>query len=172
MKVINLFGGPGSGKSTTAAGLFYQMKLKHMNVELITEYAKELVYQDTLPVLKKYQEFIFAEQNRRQQILEGKVDWAITDSPLLFSHFYGVGLGRFNEDAFFNLVSDTFRMYDNVSFFLDRPAQFSQVGRDRTLEESIQIDNTLIKILKDEGVNFIRLPTDNHTIEKIMAHLM
>jgi len=26
MKVINLFAGPGAGKSTTAAGLFYYMK--------------------------------------------------------------------------------------------------------------------------------------------------
>lgn len=172
MKLINLFGGPGSGKSTTAAGLFYHMKLQHMNVELITEYAKELVYAGTLPVLKQYQEYIFAEQNRRQQILEGHVDWAITDSPLLLSLFYGVGLNRFNEEAFVNVVSDTFRMYDNVCFFLDRPVQFSGVGRDRNLEESIQIDNALIKILKDEGVNYARLPTDNQTIERIMAHLM
>jgi hypothetical protein len=43
MKVINLWAGPGAGKSTTAAGLFL-MKLTGRRVELVTEYAKEVVY--------------------------------------------------------------------------------------------------------------------------------
>lgn len=41
--VINLIGGPGSGKSTTAAGLFFRMKSMGVRCELVTEYAKELV---------------------------------------------------------------------------------------------------------------------------------
>ncbi len=35
MKVINLWGSPGAGKSTAAAGLFYRMKFADYNVELI-----------------------------------------------------------------------------------------------------------------------------------------
>lgn len=46
MKVINLFGGAGIGKSTFAASLFAHMKQLHLNVELVQEYAKHLVYQD------------------------------------------------------------------------------------------------------------------------------
>ncbi len=171
-KYINLYGGPGSGKSTVAAGLFYQMKLKHLNVELITEYAKDLIYSETLNVLKKNQKYIFAEQNRRQHILEGKVDWAITDSPLLLSLFYGTNPDDFSQEAFLSLVSDTFQCYDNVSFFLDRPPHFSEEGRDRNLEQSIEIDNALLKILKDEYVKFVRLPTDEYTIEKIMSLIL
>lgn len=173
MKLINLFGGPGSGKSTTAAGLFYKMKLQHKNVELITEYAKDLVYSEILPIVgKNSQEFIFAEQNRRQQILEGKVDWAITDSPLLLSFFYGVGNGRVNEEAFLSMVSDTFRMYDNINIFLDRPTQFSEIGRSQNLQQSIEVDEALLKVLAFERVEFVRIPADSHTIERIMAHLM
>ena len=37
MKVINLWGSPGSGKSTVAAGLFYRMKMADYNVELICQ---------------------------------------------------------------------------------------------------------------------------------------
>ncbi len=172
MKIINLFGGPGSAKSTTAAGLFYQMKLQHLNVELITEYAKDLVYSNTLNILKDNQEFIFAEQNRRQHILEGKVDWAITDSPLLFSLIYGIGRDRFNEQAFTNLVSDTFRMYDNINFFLERPEQFTEIGRAHNLEQSIEIDNAILKVLIHEYVDFTRIPVDTHTVNRILSHLI
>lgn len=170
MKLINLFGGPGCGKSAIAAGVFSAMKAKHINAELITEYAKDLVYSETLSVLKKHQPFIFAEQNRRQAILKGKVEWAITDSPLLLSHFYGK-VGGFEEEAFLNLVSDTWDTYDNVSIFLDRPDQFQEGGRDRNLQESIQIDEALLQILKDHYVNYIRIKTDEHTVGKILSHL-
>lgn len=171
MKVINLFGGPCSGKSTVAAGLFYEMKMEHKNVELITEYAKDLIYSETLNVLKKNQKYIFAEQNRRQHILEGKVDWAITDSPLLLSLYYGRNPDDYSEEAFLNLVSDTFRCYDNVNFFLDRPSHFTENGRDRNLEQSIEIDNALLKIL-DNHADYVRISTDKFTVRKILSHLV
>lgn len=41
---INLFAGPGTGKSTTAAGVFFEMKRSGMSVEYVTEYAKSLVF--------------------------------------------------------------------------------------------------------------------------------
>ncbi len=48
LKVINLWAGPGAGKSTTAAGLFNLMKIRGYNVELVTEFAKEMVYEGRL----------------------------------------------------------------------------------------------------------------------------
>jgi len=51
MKVINLFGGPGCGKSTAAAGLFHLMKSNHMSVELVNEFAKEIVWENNLVTL-------------------------------------------------------------------------------------------------------------------------
>ena len=44
LKVINLWSGPGGGKSTTAAGLFNIMKHMRLDVELVTEVAKDRVY--------------------------------------------------------------------------------------------------------------------------------
>lgn len=38
--VINLFAGPGAGKSTTAARLFSTLKLRGKNAELVQEFAK------------------------------------------------------------------------------------------------------------------------------------
>ena len=51
MKVINIFGGPGTGKSVTAAKLFAELKIQNKNCELITEYAKELVYDESYKVI-------------------------------------------------------------------------------------------------------------------------
>jgi hypothetical protein len=42
MKVLNLFAGPGAGKSTTAAGRVQYLKLADGSCELITEVAKAL----------------------------------------------------------------------------------------------------------------------------------
>ncbi len=62
-------------------------------------------------------------------------------------------------------------MYDNVNFFLERPQQFTEHGRDRTLEQSIEIDNALIKVLEDEGAEYVRIEADDSTIITILRHL-
>ena len=46
MKVINFYGGPNTGKSTKAAGMYYKMNLAGYNVELVNEFAKELKISD------------------------------------------------------------------------------------------------------------------------------
>ena len=43
LTVVNFFGGPGCGKSTTAAFLFGHMKVSDYKVELIHEVAKDFV---------------------------------------------------------------------------------------------------------------------------------
>ena len=40
--IINLFGGPGTGKSTGAAYIFAKLKMCGVNCELITEFAKDM----------------------------------------------------------------------------------------------------------------------------------
>lgn len=45
MLVINLFGGPSTGKSTTAAEIFVYLKKKKINCEYITEYAKDKTWE-------------------------------------------------------------------------------------------------------------------------------
>jgi hypothetical protein len=42
-KVINLYGGPGVGKSTTAVGLFYLMRRASIKCEYTSEYVKDVV---------------------------------------------------------------------------------------------------------------------------------
>ena len=64
MYVINLFGGPSTGKSTLAALLFGTLKSKYdLNCEYVNEYAKDLVYEKRNQILLKDQLYIFAKQN-------------------------------------------------------------------------------------------------------------
>ena len=46
---ISLFGGPGSGKSTTAARLFSELKERHYSVEHVSEYVKSWTYMNRKP---------------------------------------------------------------------------------------------------------------------------
>ena len=64
LKVINLWGEPGAGKSTVAAGLFNLMKLMGEKVELVTEYAKDLTYEKNHVSLQN-QLLILATQDNR-----------------------------------------------------------------------------------------------------------
>lgn len=83
---VNLFAGPGVGKSTMAASLFVALKMRGVHAELVTEYAKELVYQNLIAGAS--QRDIITEQHRRQDMLQGKVQVAVTDAPVPLSLVY------------------------------------------------------------------------------------
>jgi len=88
MLVINIFGGPGVGKSTLAAEVFAHFKKNKLNIELVTEYAKDLVWEERNNILKD-QLYILAKQNRRLERLRNKgIDVVVTDSPLLLGKIY------------------------------------------------------------------------------------
>ena len=67
-QIINLFGASGSGKSTTAMGLTYFLRLGGHKVEYVNEYAKDLVYEESTHKLK-HQLYVFAKQLKKQDVL-------------------------------------------------------------------------------------------------------
>lgn len=145
MKVINLFGGPGCGKSTTAAFVYGHLKLRGRNVELVTEYAKDLLWDNRLEDMLDQQEYIFAKQNHRLHRLRDNVDYVVTDSPLLLSIVYPNALTWPVYHEFCDFVRATYRTYENQSFFLNRNkgVKFQQEGRAHNLDESVVIDNQI-----------------------------
>jgi ABC-type glutathione transport system ATPase component len=44
--MVNIYGGPGCGKSTTAAGVFTLLKIHKIDCELVTEFAKDLTWEN------------------------------------------------------------------------------------------------------------------------------
>ena len=142
MIVINLFGGPGAGKSTTAAGVFFMMKNAGMKVEFVTEYAKDIVWAGRQKELDD-QFYIFAKQHHRLHNLLGKVDFVVTDSPLLLTSVYG----EFMPPSFHMLVRDLFMKYDNRSVFIERVKPYSIYGRNQTELEAHEIDRQVHQMI-------------------------
>lgn len=154
MKVINLIGGPGCGKSTTAAGLFYELKKKGYSVELVTEYAKTRVWEDALKTLKD-QIYVFGKQHHSQWKLEGKVDYIVTDSSLLFSIIYG---GDQVTEAFESLVIEDFKRFNNVCIFLERTGiDYERNGRLETSQEAEEIDKRILKLVDKYKIPITRV---------------
>ena len=146
LKVINLVGGPGAGKSTIALGLGYLMKLDGLNVELAREYAKKLVYEDNLKTLAN-QDYVFAKQLKKLRDLVGEVDYAITDSPLLLSQLY-------NKDqsdlVFKSYIQARFDGFTNIMVWVNRPEKYQVEGRLHNKEQAKCIDTILKPMIKPD----------------------
>lgn len=171
-KIINLFGGPGTGKSTLASGLFYNMKLLNYNVEFVQEFAKELVYENRTNVLKHDQLFVLANQNRNLLIkaFEPSIDYIIMESPILLSNVYFNELSIYSEKIFKDFVLDLFNKYNNINFYLKRSSvkEFSTTGRIHSEYESKLIDLNILRYLESNSINFYKIDIDNNSINKII----
>lgn len=161
--VINLYGGPGVGKSTTAAGLFFRMKTTGMNVELVTEFAKDLTYRKSTHVLRD-QGYVLAEQHHRLWQCRDQVDFVVTDSPLLLPLVYAeLGDSIYHTTEFRDYVLSLMSSYNNVNFFLNRPSNqtYSMIGRQQSHQEAQQIDQKIIDLLNDLRVDWTLVGVDN-----------
>jgi hypothetical protein len=163
--VINLFSGPGIGKSTVASGLFYHAKRQGTNVELVTEYAKDMVWEERTNILKD-QLYMLAKQNRRLSRLEGRVDYVITDSPLLLCAYYAV---KGYYPSFAAIVREVFDSYANINLILDPAAShsYSPIGRTQTTEEAIQVDIELKNMITNDESLDVRFITADDRPEAI-----
>lgn len=60
MIIVNLFGVPGAGKSTGAAYIFSKLKMRGIEAELITEFAKDKVWKNSEKAFQN-QAYIFGQ---------------------------------------------------------------------------------------------------------------
>ena len=163
MKVINLFGGPCTGKSTVAAGLFFLMKTSNRKVELISEYAKQMVWEERTPIFKN-QLYLLAKQNHRQDMLRGKVDYCITDSPLLLNLAYTPDTYY---PSFKELVREVWHSYNNINFLLNRKFKYETVGRYQNETEANKVSEIINGILTKNKIEYNSLDADEETHRRI-----
>ena len=165
--VINLYGGPCCGKSTVAAGLFYELKCAGFECELTGEYAKDIVWNGNLEVLNN-QPFIFGQQLYRIWRLNNKVEIIVCDSPILLSIIYS----KENSELFEEFIVEQHNKYNNINFILDRSVKYDNIGRNETEEEAIELDNKLIDIMKKYNIDYTKVIGDSKTkVDKILKHL-
>lgn len=166
-QIITLYGGPGSGKSTTCAGLFYEAKKAGINAEMNREYVKEWVWEGR-EIKPGDQTYFFAKQARKErQYMAQGMELIITDSPLVLTHFYGLKYDPFERD--FNTSLQMLEQHHAVCkfygykvdhFLLARDAgPYLGSGRYQTEEESRQYDQEIEDLLNGLDIRFQKVPT-------------
>ena len=177
-KVINFFAGPGAGKSTTATGVFSKLKQKGILCEYVSEYAKDLTWDET-PKLLSNQIHVFAEQFRRQWRLIDKVDFIITDSPLFLSsvyyRFYTLKQGGSKFSDYYNeilctMFDQAFLEFNNINFYINRNKPYVPVGRNQSQDEAIIIDNEVYSRLQEQKIKF-QVTDSQRSIYDTIIHL-
>ena len=167
--VINLFAGPGAGKTTCAWEIASELKKRGYEAEYVSEYAKEFVWDNNMEMLDgslKHQQMLYDEQLHRITRLLGKVDFIVTDSPTLLSAQY---LKEPNEE-FENKMIEDFKKNQNFNLFINRGKTYQQAGRLQNLQESRAIDNKIKQFLKDNKIYFGTYY--HHTIDIVIDNII
>jgi hypothetical protein len=162
--VINLYGGPGTGKSTTAAALFVLLKRKNINCELVFEYAKDVVWEGRDYLLRD-QIYVFSKQNRRLDRLYGKVDIIITDAPLLLSYYYS------KNEAMLPLIQTEMARAKQMHIMLKRVKVYNSAGRYQTELQAIEIDVEIKGMLDRLKIDYLNVTADNEA-ERVISTII
>ena len=167
--VINLWGGPGCGKSTTMAKIFSELKIKGYNVEMVSEFAKDLVYENRMDTMKD-ELYIFAKQNHRLFRVKDKVDIIVTDRPLPLTCVYDKVYGK-NDKNLHTLVRRTFKEYDNINILLGfNEDNYKKEGRLQTEEEALNLHHKIAEELELYG-DTLSVYTMENIIEEVEKRL-
>ena len=175
-KLINLFGGPGIGKSWIAAGIFYKLKKKHVSCNNPYEFPKTLAWDNNIPAIKD-QLYVFANQHRGIAQSYGKVDYIIIDSPILFSKiyhsYYTEGYpAEFYGDSFHKMILELHNKYDNINILLDRAdGVHNDEERFQNYEESLMIDKLCKKVLEENNIPYHTVKVGKNTVKEILKLL-
>lgn len=164
--IINLFGGPGTGKSTIASGIFCLLKLHGVNTEYVTEFPKDLTWEESYKTLLD-QYYITAVQRHRFWRLIGKVDVIVTDAPFLLGLIYGK-----TNDYFKQSMLKIFNDYNNINYLLNRTVKYIKSGRNQIEQEAQEIDKKVLRMLSNNNIHYTTITGDYNCINEISSTVL
>lgn len=169
MILVNILGAPSAGKSTGAAYVFSKLKLKGVNAELVTEYAKDKVWEHNLGALDN-QAYMFGQQYYKIDRCADQVDVVVTDSPLILSILYNKSdlLG----EEFNNVVARVHKSYNSLNYFLNRTKPYNPIGRVQSESESDDMATVLTHILNTHNIEYEVLNGDIESYDKIVERVI
>lgn len=177
-KIVNLFGGPGIGKSSIANGLTYKLKKKHISCDNPYEFPKVLAWDENHSAIKD-QLYVLANQHRGIVKSFGKVDYIILDSPIILSLVYK-SIYKGSEypatlygDSFDKMVLDIHNQYDTLNILLKRTeGDFNQKERYQTIDESKMLDDEIEKTLVKNNIPYVTIEVGEDTVNNILKLLL
>lgn len=170
MFVVNLYGAPGVGKSTSAAYLFYALKSYGVNCELVTEVAKDYCWEENKVALRN-QLLIAGKQQFRLDRLKDKVDIVITDAPLMLQTIY-YKLNDCPRKGLFNeLMYAYYNEYNNLNFLLLTDNKAKSEGR-IYVDKVEQIEKEIINMFEEYKINYDKISYTklDKVLDKILLH--
>jgi len=168
--VVNLIASPSSGKSTIMADVFAHLKWLGVSCELVTEFAKDLVWEDRQETFKD-ELYIFAKQNHRLFRVNGKVDVIVTDRPLILTVLYNNKYGK-KSRTLDNLVIDELSQYNNLNYFINRKKVYDTNGRNQTEQESDEIAVELVDILNKYNIEYTAIDGVQSSVNAIVLDIL
>lgn len=165
--IVNIFGGPGAGKSTTMAGVFSELKRHDVDCEQVTEFAKDLVWEDRQETFKD-ELYIFAKQAHRLFRVNGKVNVVVTDRPLILTNLYAA------DKILCELCLSEFNKYNNLNFLVYRTKKYNPNGRNQTEEEAKQLDIDTKALLESNSIAYTMVNYDsavNFIVNTVVEYL-
>lgn len=167
--IVNLYGQPGAGKSTLAAYTFAKLKMLNVNCELVTEFAKDKVWEQNSTALSN-QVYVFAKQYYRLDRCADKVDVIITDSPIALSPFYNKDQDI--HEPLKQLAYKISQKYNNLHYFIKRIKKYNPVGRLETEEESDQKAIGLRAMLDEYNIKYTTIDGDLMSADIIINDIL
>lgn len=169
--VVNLLGGSGLGKSTAAALVFGELKMRKQHCELVREYVKEMAWAG-VGVGPFGQSIIYGRQLERESALYGKVDFIVTDSPLILCPIYQshwAGHDTIKHVVFSDLKTAKEQDVTHINILLKRHKPFDQRGRYETEDVAKLIDKKVEAFLLYHGLDYITVDCADEDRVKFIA---
>jgi deoxyadenosine/deoxycytidine kinase len=170
---INLFAGPGAGKSTLASWLFAELKLRDYSIELVSEYVKSWAIEKRKihPFHQVY--FMGRQLEYEYRFLTNGVKHIITDSPVFLAATYA----RYYNSHLFevanqmeSIISTYEKKHPAINIFLNRGDYFQQEGRYHNREQAENIDRAVLSTLISNGVEFKEFNAEDR--QDILKHII
>lgn len=169
--VVNLLGGSGLGKSTTAANVFGELKGRGEVTELVREFVKEWAWAGK-KVGPFGQSIIYGQQLERESTLYNKVEFIVTDSPLLLCPVYQRhynGHESIKHCVFKDLKIAEDMNVVHINFLLKRMKPFDPRGRYEDEKTAKLIDKKVESFLIYHGIDYISVDCDDQDRVKFIT---
>jgi len=161
--VINLIGGPCSGKSTVAAELFARLKKMGIKTELVSEYIKDRIYEEN-KTMPNNQIAIFGMEHYNVSNKLGKVEVIVHDGSFINNILYK----KEDNQEFDNLIVSEYHKFNNLDFFIKRGnIEFEDYGRIHNYEQSLELDEKIKQLYNNCGADFIEVESRD-AVDKII----
>jgi hypothetical protein len=176
--IISIYGGPGAGKSTSAAYMYYLFKAAGENVELVREYVKDWAWEGRK--INTYDQLYFlGKQIRHESMLFGKVKWLVTDSPIFMNLYYASiyctpKLSDGIKSAVLGFYQQT--LEDGLKHYhvlLQRTNPYVSEGRYQSETEALNIDKGVEKMLADLKIpDVLYCNSDENSLKSLFKTIM